>query len=149
MPIPYRILLVDDDDLVREVLGIRLARREYVEIVGSVASGEEALLATERLRPDVVVLDLCLPGLSGMDTLRTLVKSHPQIRVIVLSANESPDQVQQAFERGASGYVVKHLSGFDLHHAIQAVRTGCQYRSPAICSNAMNAGGSLPAVNAS
>jgi two-component system, NarL family, invasion response regulator UvrY len=125
MPIPLlRILLVDDDELVREVLGIRLAAHQHLKIVGSVASGEEAILAAERLGPDLIILDLGLPGLSGIDTLRALIKSHPQTGVIVLSADQSPEQLQLAFDAGASAYVLKHASGFDLIEAIQTVSTG-------------------------
>jgi DNA-binding NarL/FixJ family response regulator len=129
MPIPLlRILLVDDDDLVREVLGIRLAAHRHLEIVGSVASGEEAILAAGRLGHDLIILDLGLPGLSGLDTLRALIKSHPQTGVIALSADQSSEQLQLAFDAGASAYVLKHASGFDLIEAIEAVGNGRRRR---------------------
>ena len=127
-----RILLVDDDDIVREALEIRLARQDRVQTVGSVATGEEAILAAECLRPNLIILDLGLPGLSGMDTMRSIIKSLPQVRIVVLSAKHSPEQVQHAFDAGAAGYVFKPSSGTDLLEAVQAVIAGHQYASPAV-----------------
>lgn len=131
MPL-LRTLLVDDDDIVREVLTIRLARHRRLQIVGAVGSGEEALIAADSLRPDLIVLDLCLPGLSGIDALRSLVQSLPRVGVVVLSARQSPAQVQQAFALGAAGYVFKPSSGSDLLEAVQAVIAGRRYSSPAL-----------------
>jgi DNA-binding NarL/FixJ family response regulator len=136
-----RILLVDDDDIVREALNIRLARENHLKIVGSVATGEEALIAADRLKPDLIILDLWLPGMSGMDTMRSIIKSLPQVRIVVLSARQSPEQVQQAFERGAAGYVFKPSSGIDLLEAVQAVITGQQYASPVFRRGLTSVGG--------
>jgi DNA-binding NarL/FixJ family response regulator len=136
-----RILLVDDDDIVREALNIRLARENHLKIVGSVATGEEALIAAARLKPDLIILDLWLPGLSGMDTMRSIFKSLPQVRIVVLSTRQSPEQIQQAFERGASGYVFKPSSGTDLLEAVQAVIAGQQYASPVFRRSLTSVGG--------
>lgn len=136
-----RLLLVDDDDIVREALEINLARQERLTTVGSVATGEEAILAADRLRPDLIILDLGLPGLSGMDTMRSIVKSLPQVRIVVLSATQSPDQIQQAFDRGAAGYVLKQSSAIDLLEAVQAVIAGHQYVSPMVRRNLTGAAG--------
>ena len=127
-----RTLLVDDDDLLREALNIRLAGEDRLRIVGSVATGEEAVIAADRLKPDLIILDLWLPSLSGMDTMRSIIKSHPQVRIVVLSVRQSPEQVQQAFETGAAGYVFKPSSGIDLLEAVQAVVAGHQYASPVL-----------------
>ena len=127
-----RILLVDDDDIVREALNIRLARESHLKIVGSVATGEEALIAADHLKPDLIILDLWLPGMSGMDTMRSIIKSLPHVRIVVLSVRQAPEQIQQAFERGAAGYVFKPSSGIDLLEAVQAVITGQQYASPVL-----------------
>jgi DNA-binding NarL/FixJ family response regulator len=133
VPMPLiRILLVDDDDIVREVLKVRLAREDQLKTVGSVATGEEAILAADRLRPDLIILDLGLPGLSGIDTMRFIIKSLPQIRIVVLSATQSAEQAQLAFDTGAAGYVFKPSSGLDLLEAVQAVIAGHQYASPAV-----------------
>jgi DNA-binding NarL/FixJ family response regulator len=136
-----RILLVDDDDIVRAALEIRLARQAHLKTVGSVATGEEAILAAERLSPDLIILDLGLSGLSGMDTMRAIIKSLPQVRIIVLSAAQSPEQIQQAFDSGAASYVLKQSSGIDLLEAVQAVIAGPQYASPMVRRNLTGAGG--------
>jgi DNA-binding NarL/FixJ family response regulator len=139
MPL-LRTLLVDDDDIVRKVLEIRLGSDHRVNIIGSVATGEAAILAANSLRPDLVILDLWLPGLSGMDTMRSLIKALPQVKIVVLSARRSPEQVQQAFDRGAAGYVFKPSSGTDFLEAIQAVIAGHRYASPAVRRNSTGAG---------
>jgi DNA-binding NarL/FixJ family response regulator len=135
MIMPSRLLLVDDDEIVREALEISLARLDRIKTVGSVASGEEAILAADRLRPDLIVLDLGLPGLSGMDTMRCIVKSLPKVRIVVLSATQSPEQIQQAFDTGAAGYVFKQSAAIDLLEAIRAVIAGHQYASPVVRRN--------------
>ena len=139
MPL-FRTLLVDDDDIVRKVLEVRLASDDRLNIVGSVATGEEAILVAGPLMPDLVILDLWLPGLSGMDTMRSLIKSLPQVKIVVLSARQSSEQVQQAFERGAVGYVFKPSAGIDLLEAVHAVIAGHQYTSPALRRNSHGAG---------
>jgi DNA-binding NarL/FixJ family response regulator len=133
MPMPLlRILLVDDDDIVREVLRICLARQHSLRTVGSVATGEEGILAADLLRPDVIILDLGLPGLSGMDTMRAILKSLGEVRMVVVSANQSSEQVQQAFDAGAAGYVFKRSLGLDLLPAVNAVVAGHRYASAAV-----------------
>jgi two-component system response regulator NreC len=117
MPL-FRTLLVDDDDIVREVLEIRLTSHGRLRIIGSVATGEEGILAANRL--------------SGLDTMKSIISSLPQVRIVVLSAKQSPDQAQQAFDAGAAGYVFKPSSDIDLLDAVQAVIVGDTYASPAV-----------------
>jgi DNA-binding NarL/FixJ family response regulator len=138
MPL-FRTLLVDDDDIVREVLGIMVVGHEHLNLVGAVATGEEAILAAARLRPDLIILDLCLPGLSGMDTLRCILKSLPQVRILVVSAGKLAEEVQQAFDGGAAGYVFKPSSRIDLPEAVRALIAGHTYSSPALCRNSISA----------
>lgn len=141
MPMPlFRTLLVDDDDIVRQALTICLARQDRLEIVGSVATGEEAVVAAESLRPGLVILDLCLPGLSGIDTMKSILKSLPQVRIVVVSAMQSPNEIRRALDAGAAGYVYKPSSGVDLPEAVLAVAAGHQYTSPVLRSNLIGAG---------
>jgi DNA-binding NarL/FixJ family response regulator len=135
----FRTLLVDDDDIVRQALTICLARHR-LDIVGSVATGEEAVVAAESLRPGLVILDMCLPGLSGIDTMRSILKSLPQVLIVVVSAMQSPHEIQRAFDVGAAGYVYKPSSGIDLPEAVLAVAAGHQYTSPVLRSNLIGAG---------
>jgi len=142
MPTPsLRILLVDDDDIVREALEICLSRQVRLKTVGSVATGEEAILAADRLRPDLVIMDLGLPGLSGMDTMQSIIRSHPRIRILAFSATQSPEQIKQAFDKGAAGYVFKQSSAVDLLEAVQAVLAGHRYTSPVVRRNSTRADG--------
>jgi DNA-binding NarL/FixJ family response regulator len=136
-----RVLIVDDDDIVRVALGISLARQYRLKTVGSVATGEEAILAADRLRPDLIILDLGLPGLSGMDTMRSIIKSLPLVRIVVLSATQSPEQIRLAFDTGAAGFVFKQSSGIDLLEAVQTVIAGHQYASPVVRRSLTSAGG--------
>jgi len=129
---PIRILLVDDHDIVREALALMLARADGVQHVGSAASGEEAILEAQRLRPDVIIMDLGLPGISGMDATRSIIGDLPLTRIVAFSAHQTREHVHQAFAAGACAYVVKGSAGEDLLDAVEAVSAGNPYVSPAI-----------------
>jgi two-component system, NarL family, response regulator LiaR len=92
---------------VREGLAALLERDESVKIVGFAATGEEALLAERRLRPDVLIMDLMLPGLNGIEATRRILSVSPRARILVLSACHSTDHVYRALRAGALGYVLK------------------------------------------
>jgi DNA-binding NarL/FixJ family response regulator len=131
---PIRILLVDDHDIVREAISMLIASAQGLQLVGSAATGEEAVLAAQRLRPDVIVMDLGLPGLSGMDATRNIIADLPNTRVIAFSGHRTREYVQQAFAAGARGYVLKESAGMDLLSAVSAVAAGHRYTSPAVTS---------------
>jgi DNA-binding NarL/FixJ family response regulator len=127
-----RILVVDDHGVVREGIASLLDRDGDIQVVGCVATGEEALRATCRLKPDVIIMDLLLPGLNGIEATELIVAQSPRTLVIVLSSSKSPGHVQRALRAGARGYVLKSADGADLLHAITEVIAGVQYVSPAI-----------------
>jgi DNA-binding NarL/FixJ family response regulator len=129
---PIRILVVDDHGVVREGIVILLERGTGMKIVGSAASGEEAVLAAHRLRPDVVIMDLMLPALNGIDATRRILSSLPRTRIIALSACHTSEHVYRALRAGACGYVLKSAAGAELLSAIKTVTAGEQYISPAI-----------------
>jgi DNA-binding NarL/FixJ family response regulator len=129
---PVRILVVDDHGIVREALAAFLAREPGFEIVGAVATGEEAVIEAERLHPDVILMDLVLPSLNGIDAMRPILNKHPDTQIIALSACHSPEQVSRALRAGAHGYVLKSGEGGDLLRAVAAVTSGHQYVSPAL-----------------
>jgi DNA-binding NarL/FixJ family response regulator len=129
---PIRILVVDDHCVVREGIAILLERDTGMKIVGSAASGEEAVLAAHRLRPDVIIMDLVLPALNGIDATLRILSGLPRTRIIALSACHTSEHVYRALRAGVWGYVLKSAAGAELLSAIKTVTAGEQYVSPAI-----------------
>jgi DNA-binding NarL/FixJ family response regulator len=135
LPLPrIRILVVDDHDIVRQGLAALLERDDGVRIVGSVATGEEAILAAHRLRPDVIIMDLVLPLLNGIDATTRIMGELPRTRIIALSACHTTEHVYRALRAGAFGYLLKTAACAELHDAVKAVSTGERYISPAIAA---------------
>ena len=126
------ILLVDDHGIVREALVALFGQEDGMSVVGSVASGEEAVLAARQLRPDVIIMDLVLPDLNGIDATRRILSEFPLIRIIVLSAYHSTEHVRGALRAGAQGYLVKSGSGAELISAVKEVNAGHQFVSSSI-----------------
>jgi DNA-binding NarL/FixJ family response regulator len=104
---PIRALVVDDHDVVREGLAVILGRCGGIEVVGSACNGEQAVWAAETLRPDLIIMDLVLPLLNGIDTTRRVLRELPETQIIVVSAHPAPEQVCNALRAGARGYVLK------------------------------------------
>ncbi len=132
-----RILLADDHPVVR--LGIRnlLEAEPEFEIVGEVADALQVVPQVEALQPDVLVLDLIMPGLNGLDITRRLARGAPQTRVIVLSMHANEAYVIEALRNGASGYVLKGSDASELVHAIHEVLAGRRYLSPPLSEHAI------------
>jgi len=126
------VLVVDDHGIVREGLTALLARQDGIRVLGSAASGQAAVLAAEQLKPDIVIMDLVLPDMSGIDATERILKLLPLTRVIVLSACHTIEHVYRALRAGACAYVVKDAVGEELAHAVRAVRHGKQYLSPQV-----------------
>jgi DNA-binding NarL/FixJ family response regulator len=129
---PIRILVVDDHSVVRDGLAVILDREHGMKVVGVAATGEEAVDAARRLKPTVVVMDLVLPVLNGIDAMRQIIQSLPRTHVIALSACHTLEHVYRALRAGACGYVLKSAAMAELLLAINAVITGNQYFSPAV-----------------
>jgi DNA-binding NarL/FixJ family response regulator len=129
---PVRVLVVDDHDVVREGLTVILERRCGVEVVGSACNGEQALFSAQTLRPDMIIMDLMLPVINGIDTTRRVIQELPQTRVIVVSACHAPEQVCNALRAGARGYVLKASASAELRDAVVAVTEDRLYVSRAI-----------------
>jgi DNA-binding NarL/FixJ family response regulator len=119
-----RVLLVDDHEVARRGLRSVLAGNPDLEIVGESADGEEAVKKAADLRPDIILLDISLPGISGIDAARSVHKLSPETRVIFVSQHDSVRIAKDAMSFGASGYVVKSDAGRDLLPAINAVQEG-------------------------
>ncbi|HEY0160732.1 MAG TPA: response regulator transcription factor [Thermoanaerobaculia bacterium] len=129
---PIRVLLADDHTLVRAGIRGLLAGLAGVEVVGEAGDGHEALRLAESLRPDVVLLDIGMPGLNGLEVAVRLAKLDPAIRIVILSMHMSEEYVLQALRAGAAGYLLKGADVAELEVAVRAVARGETYLSPAV-----------------
>jgi two-component system response regulator NreC len=129
---PVRILLVDDHAVLRSGLRLLLEREDGLEPVGEAATAEEALRALPRLTPDVVVMDLEMPGMGGLEGVERVRERAPEARVLVLSMHDQARDVRRAFDAGAHGYLPKAAADEDLVRAIRAVATGERYVHPSL-----------------
>jgi DNA-binding NarL/FixJ family response regulator len=119
-----RVLLVDDHAIVREGLRAVLGQSESLQIVGEAGDGGEALELVRRLRPDVVLMDLKMPGLPAADAIRTIRAQYPATQVLVLTSYAEDTQVEEVLRAGALGYVLKNIVAADLMRAIATVAGG-------------------------
>jgi len=124
------ILLVDDHGIVREGLIALLKRQGDLQVLGSAISGAEAVAAAQRLVPSIVIMDMFLPDMSGIDATQRILASLPLTRVIMLSARHTIEHVYGALRAGALGYVVKDAPAEELLEAVRSVREGKRYLSP-------------------
>jgi len=127
-----RILIVDDHTIFRQLLRRWLEQWQEVEVVGDAVSGREAVSAVEKLMPDVVLMDMVMPGLAGVEATRQIRKRFPKTRVLILTGYMEDEQIVGALRAGASGYVVKTSEPQELLLGIQAVHRGNTYFSSAI-----------------
>ncbi len=127
-----RVFLADDHTILREGLRALLAREADVTVVGEAADGRDALTQVLALRPDVVVMDISMPGLNGVEATRRVVEALPRTKVIGLSMHADRRYVQAMFEAGAVGYLLKNAASDELLHALRVVVEGRRYVSPAL-----------------
>lgn len=125
-----RVLLADDHRLIREAF-TRLIESEC-EVVGGVADGRAVLTEAPRLQPDIVVMDVAMPQLNGLDAARQLCQVMPKVKVIFLTMSEDPDIVAEAFRVGGSGFLLKNSAASELLQAIREVARGRSYVTPLV-----------------
>jgi two-component system nitrate/nitrite response regulator NarL len=125
-----RILLVDDHPIVREGIKSALSKRKNISIVGEAATGEEAMVKARKLSPDVILMDINMPGMSGLETTRRLRKSVPDSKILAVTMHENREYVLEMTQLGARGYVFKDSSPSELLRAIEAVHSGDLFFSP-------------------
>ena len=140
-----RVLLADDHGVVRKGLRFLLERQPDMEIVGEAADGREAVRLTEATNPDVVIMDIAMPLLSGIEVTAQMIKRNPAIVVIILSVHSDKDYLLSSLNAGAKGYLRKDSAEVDLVRAIQAVRRVRRFsvrRSPRRCGRTICASSS-------
>lgn len=131
-----RVLLVDDHMLVLDGLQARLAMEPHIEIVGTANNGEEALKAARLLSPDVVIMDVSMPVLNGLEATKRFNTELPGTRILILSMHDDREYILSLIQTGASGYVLKDVSSHELINAIETVHSGNTYFSSG-ASNAL------------
>jgi len=127
-----RLLLVDDDELVLAAFCLLVQQLEGVVLVGTASNGHEAVTQARILRPDLILMDLRMPDMDGIEATRKIKAALPKIRVVALTALEDPLQITQALETGMDGFLLKKASPQELNLAITTVQSGEQYLSPAV-----------------
>ncbi len=135
MPKELTVLLADDHALVRGGIRSLLERLPGVKVVAEVSDGREALAAIAAAAPDVVVMDISMPGLNGLDATARLTRENPGVKVLILSMHAGDDYVLQALAAGAAGYLVKDAATTELSLALEAVRRGEIYLSSSLPQN--------------
>jgi len=126
------LILADDHALVRAGIRTLLEKLEGIQIVGEAGDGRETLALVEKHQPNVVVMDISMPGLNGLDTTVRIVRDYPRTKVLILSMHTAEDYVLQALRAGATGYLLKDAATVELGVALIAVRRGETYLSPTI-----------------
>src|SRR5947208_15878151 len=127
-----KILICDDHALVRSGLHRLLEAEAAFDVVGEAADAEQAVAGVGALTPDVLLLDIVMPGRSGIDAIPDLLAAAPATRILVLSMQDDPSYVRKAFSAGAHGYLLKEAADADLVQAIQDVASGHRYVHPAL-----------------
>ena len=127
-----RAVVVDDHAVVRSGIRLLLEREDDLEVVGEAGNGKDAIFAVRALKPDVILLDVVMPGESGIDVLPSLLKESPQTKVLVLSMQDDPHYVREAFAAGASGYVLKEAADEEVVAAVREIANGGRYVNPAL-----------------
>jgi DNA-binding NarL/FixJ family response regulator len=134
-----RVILADDHALVRQGIRSLLDKLDDIEVVGEVNNGREALELSRTSQPDVVLMDITMPDLNGLEALGRMKKACPTTRVIMLSVHGGEEYFQQALDSGAAGYLLKDADQKELELAIRTVVRGDTYLSPAVAKYALDA----------
>jgi len=132
MPSRHRVVIVEDHTILREGVRALLSSNANLEIVADAADGREALQCVERLKPDLVITDLSMPRMSGVDVIRSVKKLSPETKVIALTVHKTEEYIIATFKAGADGYLLKDSTYAELEMAVKHVLSGRRYVSPGI-----------------
>lgn len=127
---PIRVMLVDDHTVVRSGLATFLVAYDDIELIAEAGSGEQALLLCERQRPDVVLMDLVMPGMDGVTATQKIRERYPEVQVLALTSFQEEELVQGALKAGAIGYLLKNVTADDLAQAVRAAHAGKSTLAP-------------------
>jgi NarL family two-component system response regulator LiaR len=143
-----RVLLVDDHPVVRQGLRALLSTQDGIDVVGEADDGAAAVTAVERLTPDVVLMDVVMPGMDGVEALRRIGERHPQTRVVMLTSYADERQAMEAVDAGASGFLLKDASPRDVAAAIRAAHRGEAVLHPSVAAKLLAERRRPPAAHA-
>jgi DNA-binding NarL/FixJ family response regulator len=129
---PIRVLICDDHGVVRKGLRLQLEQHEDIEVVGEAADGRVAVQLAEALRPDVILMDIGMPNLNGVEATSQIAKSNPDVGIVILSMYSDEEYLLRVLNAGALGYLMKECAEADLDRAVRAVAQGKSFFSPAI-----------------
>ena len=127
-----KVVLVDDHAVVRSGLRLLLENQADMKVVGEAGNAKDAVFRARALKPDVILLDVVMPGESGIEVLPTLLNESPETKVLVLSMQDDPSYVREAFAAGASGYVLKEAADEEVVSAVREIAAGGRYVHPAL-----------------
>jgi DNA-binding NarL/FixJ family response regulator len=133
-----RVLLADDHAVVRDGLRALLEAQPGIEVVGDVANGREAVRAAQKLRPDIVVMDIAMPDLNGIEATLQIQDTSPSTRILILSMHSSTEHIFRALQAGARGYLLKDSAGTEVVEAVRAVHAGKRYLSQKIATTVID-----------
>jgi len=133
-----KVLVADDHTILRQGIKALLANQEGIEVVGEAKDGREAIKVIEELLPDVILMDIAMPGLNGAEATRRIKKKFPKMKVLVLTMYANEEYIFQILNAGANGYLVKETAFQDLISAIKAVYSGESFMSPSISKKVVN-----------
>ena len=132
-----KVVVADDHTILRQGIKALLDNQEEIEVVGEAKDGREAIKAIEELLPDVILMDIAMPGLNGLEATRRIKKKFPRTKVVVLTMHTNEEYIFQILNAGADGYLVKETAFQDLISAINSVHRGEAFMSPSISKKVM------------
>lgn len=133
-----RILLVEDHTILRAGMRALLAQDTEVDVVGEADNGRDAILAAGRLKPDVILMDISMPGVNGIEASREIRRRYPEINILILTIYKTEEYIHESLKAGANGYILKDASPEELRTAIRTVAGGKVYISPDIASQVVS-----------
>ena len=137
-PVRIRVLVADDHPVVREGLCSMLSREHDIEVVGEAQNGREAIQKAGELQPDIVLMDLRMPEIDGIEAMRQIKGEHPQVKFIILTTYDSDEYIFRGIEAGARGYLLKDAPRSELFRAVRAVNKGESLIEPAIAGRVLD-----------